>query len=108
MGVMDDKVVLVTGSARYRCSVHAASGCLPDASWDRVAAVATPASIAAFETGAAGCVEYLESVGYTKDAGAIFDIFNAEGDQATLAQICAQVASRVLTTCSQAPILGNS
>ncbi len=45
----DEAVALVTGSARYRCSVHAASGCLPDASWDRVAAVATPANIAAFE-----------------------------------------------------------
>ncbi|MCE2881486.1 MAG: ABC transporter substrate-binding protein, partial [Planctomycetaceae bacterium] len=51
------------------------------------------ASIAAFETGAAGCLEHLESVGYTKDAGTVVDIFNAEGDQATLAQICAQVAS---------------
>lgn len=45
----DDAIGLVTGSARYRCSVHTASGCLPDANWDRVAAVATPANIAAFE-----------------------------------------------------------
>ena len=45
----DQAIALVTGSARYRCSVHAASGCLPDASWDRVAVVATPTDIAAFE-----------------------------------------------------------
>lgn len=44
-----EAVALVTGSARYRCSIRSASGCLPDASWDRVAAVATPSDIAAFE-----------------------------------------------------------
>lgn len=45
----DEAIALLTGSARYRCSVHASPACLPDASWDRVAAVATPANIAAFE-----------------------------------------------------------
>lgn len=45
----DEAVALVTGAARYRCSVRSAPGCLADASWDRVAAVATPANIAAFE-----------------------------------------------------------
>lgn len=45
----DEAMALLTGSARYRCSVHASRACLPDASWDRVAAVATPANIAVLE-----------------------------------------------------------
>lgn len=45
----EEAVGLVTGSARYRCSVRSSQGCLPDASWERVAAVATPSDIAAFE-----------------------------------------------------------
>lgn len=44
-----EALALVSGSARYRCSVRPASGCLPDASWDRVATIATPAHIAAYE-----------------------------------------------------------
>lgn len=44
-----EAIALLTGSARYRCSIRSVSGCLPDASWDRVAAVATPADIAAVE-----------------------------------------------------------
>ncbi|WP_137921195.1 rhodanese-like domain-containing protein [Hydrogenophaga sp. 2FB] len=44
-----ETLALVSGSARYRCSVRSSSGCLPDASWDRVAALATPANITAYE-----------------------------------------------------------
>ncbi|MFM1822168.1 MAG: hypothetical protein RI967_434 [Planctomycetota bacterium] len=51
------------------------------------------ASIAAFEEGAKGTIAQLADAGYTKDAGSTIDTFNAEGDQATLAQIAAQVAS---------------
>lgn len=42
-------MALVTGSARYRCSVRSSSGCLPDASWNRVAGLATPTHIAIYE-----------------------------------------------------------
>ncbi|MFM7051662.1 MAG: ABC transporter substrate-binding protein, partial [Planctomycetota bacterium] len=51
------------------------------------------ASIAAFEIGGEGAMKHLEAAGYSRDAGAVYDLFNAEGDQATLAQVCAQVAS---------------
>jgi hypothetical protein len=45
----DEAMAVLTGSARYRCAVHAVPACVPDASWNRVAAVATPMNIAVFE-----------------------------------------------------------
>ena len=50
-------------------------------------------NIAAFETGKAGLLAYLESVGYSAPNGCVIETFNASGDMATLAQICAQVGS---------------
>lgn len=45
----DEALAVLTGSARYRCAVHASPACVPDASWNRVAAVATPANITVLE-----------------------------------------------------------
>ena len=50
-------------------------------------------NIAAFETGKAGLLAYLASVGYSAPNGCVIETFNASGDMATLAQICAQVGS---------------
>jgi len=81
----DEAIALITGSARYRCSVHAATRCLPDANWDRVARVATPARIDAYEKAKEGQehlggdieILRLEANDYVKRLNAHIDELNA-------------------------------
>ncbi|MGA1043892.1 MAG: ABC transporter substrate-binding protein [Phycisphaerales bacterium] len=55
-------------------------------------AVIQISSIDAMNAGRDGLLEFLADRGYTAEAGATIDLFNAEGDVGTLGQISAQVA----------------
>ncbi len=59
-------------------------------------AVIQYANIAAFEMAKKGLLRHLASIGYSQEAGSTIDVFNAEGDNGTLSQVCTQVATSAM------------
>jgi ABC-type uncharacterized transport system substrate-binding protein len=84
-------VLVLTDRSGSRMS--AAQGADPAAPRAARIAILQFSNIAAFEGGKAGLLEHLRSVGYTEASGTTFEIFNPSADVATLAQMCAQIAS---------------